>query len=276
MNSLARPFLRLALEGGQQVVPVEVDLVGHPACRQAGQRRLLHVWLAGGGQQRRQPVLVRDDLVDLGAGLDHAGPAHDQRHAIAALPVGVLLAAERRRAAVGPAEHLGAVVGRPDHDRVVGDAQVVQLLQELADVAVVLDHAVRADSEPGLALRLGLEVGVDVHAGRVEPDEPGLAALLLLVDELDRGGEHLLVHRLHPLLRQRAGVLAALLAPLAEAGVVGECARGVGRVAMEHAARAEHLLELRVSSGSRGSRAPLPRSGGRSCRRTRRSRGPSG
>ena len=103
-----------------------------------------------------------------------------------------------------------------------------------------------ADSEPRLPLRLRLEVGVDVHAGRVEPDEPGLAALLLLVDELDGLGEHLLVHRLHPLLRQRAGVLAALLAPLPEAAVVGEGAGGVRRVAVEHAARAEHLLELRV------------------------------
>ena len=74
----------------------------------------------------------------------------------------------------------------------------------------------------------------------------GLPACLLRVDEFHGLGEHFLVDRLHPLLRQRAGVLAALLAPLAEAAVVGKRALGVSRVAVEHAARAELLLELRV------------------------------
>ena len=151
-----------------------------PADAGALQQLLLDVRLAGGRQQRRQPVLVRDDVVDLGAGLDDAGPAHRQRHAVAALPVGVLLAAERRRAAVRPAHHLGAVVRRVDDDGVVGDAEVVELLQQLADVAVVLDHAVGVDAEAGLARRLGLEMGPDVHAGGVEPHEPGLPARLLL------------------------------------------------------------------------------------------------
>ena len=86
-------------------------------------------------------------------GLHQAGPAHHRRHAIAALPVGVLLAAERRRAAVRPAHDLGAVVGGVDHDGVVGDLEVVELLQELADLAVMLDHAVGIDAEAGLADR---------------------------------------------------------------------------------------------------------------------------
>ena len=30
---------------------------------------LLHAWIAGGGCQCRQPILVRDDVVDHGAGL---------------------------------------------------------------------------------------------------------------------------------------------------------------------------------------------------------------
>jgi thiazole synthase ThiGH ThiG subunit len=69
-----------------------------------------------------------------------------------------LLAAERRAAAGRPAHHPGALVGRADHDG-VGDAEVIELLQKLADVPVVLDHAVGIDPEAGLALRLGLEVG---------------------------------------------------------------------------------------------------------------------
>ena len=45
-------------------------------------------------------------------------------------------------AASGQRVHVRAVVGRVDHDGVVGDAEIVELLQNLPDVAVVLDHAV--------------------------------------------------------------------------------------------------------------------------------------
>ncbi len=104
----------------------------------------------------------------------------------------------------------------------------------------------------------------------------GLPSCCFASMNLTVSGEHLLVDRLHPLLRQRTGVLAALLAPLPEAGVVGEGAGGVRRVAVEHAARAEPLLELRVLRVVGVLGLLLRRSGGRSCRRTRRSRGPSG
>ena len=88
-------------------------------------------------------------------------------------------------------------------------------------MAVVLDHAVGIDAEARSCPRdSGLQVGVDVHAGRVEPDEERLLVLRWRVDELEVGVEHLLVDRLHPLLGERAGVLAALLAPLPEAAVV--------------------------------------------------------
>src|SRR5205085_8919799 len=98
-------------------------------------------------------------------------PPHERRHAITALPIGVLLAAERRRTAVGPSERLGAVIGRVDHDRIVGDAEVVELFQQLPDMAVMLHHAVRIDAETGLALRLGLEAGPNMHAARIKPSE---------------------------------------------------------------------------------------------------------
>jgi hypothetical protein len=53
-----------------------------------------------------------------------------------ALPVGGLLAAERR-AAARPGAPPGPVVGRGDDDGVVRDAEAVELLQRLADVIVV-------------------------------------------------------------------------------------------------------------------------------------------
>src|SRR5258707_12469793 len=81
-------------------------------------------------------------------------------------------------------------------------------------------------------------MGPDVHAGRVEPDEERLAVADGAVDEVRRGLEKLFVDRLHALLGERPGVLAFLLAPGTEAGIV---ARRVGccRDALENAARTE-------------------------------------
>ena len=56
---------------------------------------------------------------------------------------------------VGPAEGLGTVVGRVDHKRIIGDAQVIELLEQLADLSVVLHHPIRVNAKAGLALRLG-------------------------------------------------------------------------------------------------------------------------
>ena len=101
-----------------------------------------------------------------------------------------------------------------------GDAEIVELLQELTHLPVMLHHAVGIDAEPGLALGRGLEAGPDVHAGRIEPDEERLLVPVCAVDEVERGLEEFLVDRLHALLGERPGILAFLLAPWAEARVV--------------------------------------------------------
>jgi len=206
---------------------------------------LKHVCLARGCNECGHEVLVRRDFVDLRPGLDHAGPAHDAGHAVAAFPVGILLALERRRAAIGPGKHLGAVVGRPHDDGVVGNTQVVELLQELTHHAVQLGHAVGHQTQAGLALRLRLEVSVDVHARRIEPTEERLPGFVLSVDEIDRGVEKFLVDRFHPLLGQRAGVIDGLLADAAKARV-GCGVVLVTRLALEYAARTEFGAELGI------------------------------
>ena len=207
VEELAPRPVGLALERRHEVVAVEMDLVGPVADLLAGQQLLLDAGLAGGGEQRRQHVLVGGDVVDDGARLDHARPADQRRHAVAALPVGVLLAAEHGGAAVGPGEGLGTVVGRVHHDGVVGDAELVELGEQLADLAVVLDHAVGVDPEAGHPLRLRLEVGEDVHAGGVPPHEERLSVRMRLVHEGERLGGDLLVDRFHALPGQRTGVL---------------------------------------------------------------------
>src|SRR5262245_64715516 len=84
----------------------------------------------------------------------------------------------------------------------------------------------------------------DVHACCIEPDEPGLAGLGLVLDEALGFRRDLRVEGLHALLGEGTRVVAALLAPLAEAGVIRQRAVGRGRYAFEDAARTEILLEL--------------------------------
>ena len=73
----------------------------------------------------------------------------------------------------------------------------------------------------------------------------GVSGPVLPVDEVERRAEELLVHRLHALARERAGVLDGLLADAAEARVLRRIVP-VARLALHHAARAELGAELRV------------------------------
>ena len=109
------------------------------------------------------------------------------------------------------------------------DAELVQLVQQHADVPVVVDHrvVVRRLPSPGLPAALRLGVRSKMHVGGVEPDKERRFGLVLAVDEVDGGLQELVVDGLHPLLGQWAGVLDA---------TVG--------VAVDHSARAEALAEV--------------------------------
>ena len=74
-----------------------------------------------------------------------------------------------------------AVVGRVHDEGVVGDAELVEIVEHLADVLVVVDHRVVIGRLPAARLpeALGLGVGAEMHVGRVEPDEERLAGVVL-------------------------------------------------------------------------------------------------
>jgi hypothetical protein len=84
-----------------------------------------------------------------------------------------------------------------------------------------------------------------VHVGRVEPHEEGLVRLVLALDEIRGGGDELVIAGFHAFLGQRAGVLDLLLAHASPALFLGLVIL-VGGPAVQHAARPEHLAELRV------------------------------
>jgi hypothetical protein len=76
------------------------------------------------------------------------------------------------------------VVG-PVHDEgVVGDAEVIQSLEDRADIFVVIDHGIVAGaletSRLADALRLGMRA--EVHVGEVYPDEERLTGIFLALE----------------------------------------------------------------------------------------------
>jgi hypothetical protein len=62
-------------------------------------------------------------------------------------------------------------------DRLLHYSQIIKLLQQLPDHAVVLEHAIRFRSETGLPLGFGLEMRPDVHPRRIEVAEEGVFQL---------------------------------------------------------------------------------------------------
>jgi hypothetical protein len=96
-----------------------------------------------------------------------------------------------------------------------------------------LYHHVVVVALAALAAMLVGDVGAQMHRGGVVPKEERLVLVMALVDEGERMFGHLVVDGLHALLGQRTGVLDGL------------AALAVG-AAVQHAARAEALLEFRV------------------------------
>ena len=66
---------------------------------------------------------------------------------------------------------MGSVVCGIHHNGVVRDAKLVENIEELADMAVVLDHGVVVEALPGEAQRLLLDPDPEMHPGRVPPHE---------------------------------------------------------------------------------------------------------
>ncbi|MET3930376.1 hypothetical protein ABIE51_002263 [Lysobacter sp. OAE881] len=210
-------------------------------------RALDAIRVARSRQQRRQPVVMLDDLVAHRARRNAAGPADQLRNTESAFPVRVLLAAERRHARIRPAVHVRAVVGGIDDDGVFGQAQFVQQVQHLPDVPVVVDHCVvvRRLVRAGLPDAFGLGVRDEMHVRGVEPHEERLAGLVLALDEIAGGLDELVVAGFHALARQRSSVLDLLPADLAPARV-GRGIVLVARPAMDDTARTELLAIARV------------------------------
>src|SRR5262249_16271721 len=92
------------------------------------------------------------------------------------------------------------------HDRVVANAQIIQLPEHQSDVGIVFDHSVSVFVLPRLAPVLSFDMRAKMHTRRVPPTEEGLACLDLPIDEVERSCGGLVVDRLHPFPVERTSV----------------------------------------------------------------------
>ena len=203
------------------------------------------------------------------------GPADHLGNAERALPVRVLLATERGHAGVRPRVHVRPVVGRVDDDRVLGDPELVELVEQLADDLVVVDHRVVVGRLPaaGLAEALRLRVRAEVHVRGVEPDEERRPGGGLAVDEVgpcSSISSSIVSIRFFvsgPVSSIRCFPTRPNAAPRSRrprpSPTSGCTPRGPKRSLNSGKSR---------PAGSPAAPAPPRRSGGRGCRRTRRSR----
>ena len=179
------------------------------------------VRLAGGRQERRQPVVVLDDLVRDDARRDLARPADHLRNAERALPVRVLLAPERRHSRVRPGVHVRPVVGAVDDDRVLGDAELVEHVEQLRRRSCRGRSSCRGTataSGPAWPRLSGFGCVRKCMCVVLTQHEERRSAVVLALDEVHRAASsELVVDGLHALLGQRPGVLDLLLADAAPA-----------------------------------------------------------
>jgi hypothetical protein len=93
------------------------------------------------------------------------------------------------------------IVGRVDNNRIVGDAKIVERLQQFYDMPE-LDIPSGPGGQARLVAMFCANMSGQMHAGGVEPAEEGHFGCDLPLDEVGRRIRGIVVDRLHALLGQ--------------------------------------------------------------------------
>src|SRR5882724_9490597 len=229
------------------VIAVQMALEGRVTDLLALLQLLCNVRVTGRRQEGGKPVQSGNDTVLDLAGRHLARPTDHAGYAEATFHDGAFALRKRRLSAIRPGKDLGAVVGGEDHDGVVVNAHLLELVHHDADVVIELRHAcfMYRPAVPGVSqgLVFGREVGDDVHPGWIEPQEERLVVGLGLLDELQGKIANFVIYGFHPLGIKRSGILDPLFADLAPAWIHSGVVDG-GRVGMEHVARTDGVQQL--------------------------------
>ena len=90
------------------------------------------------------------------------------------------------------------IVSAVKDDRIIGDTQLIELIEESTDQIIVAHHGIVIN--PGLTTLLFFRcMGPKVHSGGVKPNEEGLVLLGGALDELLGGIQKLQIDCFHPL-----------------------------------------------------------------------------
>jgi hypothetical protein len=184
---LARRLVFLPGQVRKLVESVEVVVIGAAACPPSRKEPVLpcancrvladaDTGIARCGKERREPVEPRDNIVRDRSRLDKAWPADHRRHTEGAFPIGVLLAAEWRHGSVRPRIHMRTVIRRIENDGVVRDPEIIEGLEQLADIVVMFEHSIEIFADATAALHRWPHMCVEVHAGTVLPQKKGFFA----------------------------------------------------------------------------------------------------
>ena len=112
-----------------------------------------------------------------------AGQRTTAGHAKTAFPGKSFFTSKRLIAALRPGEDFGAVIGREHDDRVIGDSEFVQLVEQSADHIIQFHHAVREDAVTRLVFPLFTLANPDMIPRGVVPQEKRFPGFVRLVDE---------------------------------------------------------------------------------------------
>ena len=156
-------------------------------------------WTPRGCHQCRHPILMRHHVIEDGAGRDLARPADHRRHTKAPLPVGIFFASKGRNGGIWPGIEVRPIVSAVKDDCIVGDTQLIELIEQPTHQIIVAHHGIVIKTLAGQPLLFFGGMGPKVHSGGVKPNEEGLVLFRGALDELLGGIQKLQIDCFHPI-----------------------------------------------------------------------------
>src|SRR5215831_19557524 len=117
-----------------------MNLIGHRAHLVSAQQVLFEVWQSGCCRQSYKEILVTLNAIGFAAGWNFSSPTNQAWNALTAFPGSSFLTAERSIATIRPHNQLVSIVRAVNDDRIVGNTEVIQLLEYGADMFVMFQH----------------------------------------------------------------------------------------------------------------------------------------
>ena len=106
-----------------------------------------------------------------------------------------------------------SIVSAINDNRVVGNFQLIEKIDNLSDILIMVDHRVMVETLKfsGLPKTLWLGVCPSMHVGEIDPREKGLSSFDFSLDEFLCSGNDFVIDRFHSFFGERTCVFDDLL-----------------------------------------------------------------